>query len=243
MKFSSSSNFKDSMDIYIKRMGRTIFMPLSNAVRKVKTLAQPSSIARRATNDVMQEIKSIKKAPQNIKAYVLIGEHYVAKKLLFLLLLLIIVLPALFLNYAYPIVEQKFLVKTMPIDSDKIPGYSGKVRLIDRKSGVLRFEGVLENGRIVGSGTVYDELGNLAYSGSLQMEAFDGYGELYYPDGALEYMGNFAMNEYEGNGTLFYENGEKKYEGGFTAGLYNGSGVLYYPTGVKLYEGGFTNGV
>ena len=104
MKFSSSSNFKDSMDIYIKRMGRTIFMPLSNAVRKVKTLAQPSSIARRATNDVMQEIKSIKKAPQNIKAYVLIGEHYVAKKLLFLLLLLIIVLPALFLNYAYPIV-------------------------------------------------------------------------------------------------------------------------------------------
>ena len=124
----------------------------------------------------------------------------------------------------------------MPIDSDEIPEYSGNVRLIDRQSGITRFEGTLENGRIMGSGVVYDELGGVVYNGNFQMEAFDGYGELYYSGGAIQYMGNFAMNSYDGTGTLFYKNGEKMYEGEFTSGLYNGNGTLYYANGEKMYE-------
>lgn len=153
-------------------------MPASNLYRKVKTLVQPSSIARRATNDVLQEVKTLKKPPQTLKAYVLIGEHYIAKRLLFILLLFAIVLPALFINYAYPVIEQKFLVNTMPIDSDEIPGYTGKVRLIDRNTGTLLFAGRLDNGRINGKGTLYDTSGNLIYTGNFQMDAFDGFGEI-----------------------------------------------------------------
>lgn len=233
MKLFNSSNFKDSMDIYLRRMGRTLSMPASNLYRKVKTLVQPSSIARRATNDVMQEVKSLKKPPQTLKAYVLIGEHYIAKRLLFILLLLAIVLPALFINYAYPVIEQKFLVNTMPIDSDEIPGYTGKVRLIDRNTGTLLFAGRLDNGRINGEGTLYDTSGNLIYTGNFQMDAFDGFGELYYANGTMQYMGNFSMNAYEGSGSLFYKSGGKKYVGNFAAGVYEGKGTRYYGNGEK----------
>lgn len=243
MKLFNSSNFKDSMDIYLRRMGRTLSMPASNLYRKVKTLVQPSSIARRATNDVMQEVKSLKKPPQTLKAYVLIGEHYIAKRLLFILLLLAIVLPALFINYAYPVIEQKFLVNTMPIDSDEIPGYTGKVRLIDRNTGTLLFAGRLDNGRINGEGTLYDTSGNLIYTGNFQMDAFDGFGELYYANGTMQYMGNFSMNAYEGSGSLFYKSGGKKYVGNFAAGVYEGKGTRYYGNGQKMYEGEFANGV
>ena len=140
MKFGNSSDFKSSMDTYIRRMGRTFMMPVTTLVRKGKNMVQPNSIARRATNDVMQEVKKLKEPPRTIKAYVFFGEHYIAKRLLYLLVLLAIVLPALVINYIYPVIQSRYLVKTMPVDAEGIAAYTGKVRLTDRATGNVLYE-------------------------------------------------------------------------------------------------------
>ena len=243
MKFGNSSDFKSSMDTYIRRMGRTFMMPVTTLVRKGRNLAQPNSIARKATNDVMQEVKKLKEPPKTIQAYVFFGEHYIAKRLLYLLVLLLLVTPALVLNYVFPLIQSKFLVKTMPVDSVGIASYSGKVRLTDRDTKTLLFLGDMEDGRLSGSGQLYDYDGFLLYTGGFQMEMYHGYGELFYPSGRLSYRGNFALNKYEGQGVLYYENGNICYEGGFLAGQYEGVGSLYYADGKKQYEGGFEKGL
>ncbi|MEG0565615.1 MAG: hypothetical protein RR590_05275, partial [Hungatella sp.] len=134
MKFINSSNFTSGINTYIKRLGRTFMMPVTTVMRKGKNMTQPNSIAKKATAEVMEQVKQLKQPPKSIKAYVAFGDHYVAKRLLYLLLVFLLVLPALLINFAFPAIQSRYLVKTMPVDAEGIANYSGKVKLTDRKT-------------------------------------------------------------------------------------------------------------
>ena len=125
MKFSDSSGFKSSMDSYVMRMVRTLTMPISTGVRKMKNMVGANSIARRATNEMMKQMKELKEAPKSLSEYILLGDHYVAKRLLFVLLILAFLLPAIFINYAWPPLQRAMFTRKMPIDCPQITDYTG----------------------------------------------------------------------------------------------------------------------
>ena len=218
-------------------------MPVSAAARAVRIMLSPSSIARKAGRDVTEQVKKLKEPPASLAEYVDGGSHYIAKRLMYLLILAVLLAPALFLNFCFPLLQSRFLTKTMPIDSAAAAEYTGKVRLTDRESGMVLFEGTLDKGRVNGFGRLYGYEGEKRYEGNFLMEVFDGYGETYFPGGSLKYRGNFSMNRQEGEGILYYPQGTVCYEGGFAAGEYEGSGVLYEENGKKQYEGQFVKGL
>lgn len=92
-KFDDPSKLKDSIDVSLKRMGRVLFMPVTSAMRTARMFTQPSSIARKASNDVMGEIKKLKEPPSSLAEYVDGGSHYIARRLLYLLILAALILP------------------------------------------------------------------------------------------------------------------------------------------------------
>ena len=238
-KFDDPSKLKDSIDVSLKRMGRVLFMPVTSAMRTARMFTQPSSIARKASNDVMGEIKKLKEPPSSLAEYVDGGSHYIARRLLYLLILAALILPALFINFAWPVLQSRFFTRTMPVDSAVAASYTGKVSLTDRDSGTVLFEGSLDKGRINGFGRLYGYDGKRRYEGNFLMEVFDGYGELYYDNGLLRYQGNFSMNKEEGQGIQYYEDQTVSYKGGFVSGLYEGTGTKYREDGSLEYEGGY----
>ena len=126
-KFDDPSKLKDSIDVSLKRMGRVLFMPVTSAMRTARMFTQPSSIARKASNDVMGEIKKLKEPPSSLAEYVDGGSHYIARRLLYLLILAALILPALFINFAWPVLQSRFFTRTMPVDSAVAASYTGKV--------------------------------------------------------------------------------------------------------------------
>lgn len=242
MKFGNSSGFKNSIDLYIKRMGRVVAMPVTTLLRRGRMLTQPNSVVLKAGTDIKKKVKELKDPPKSLKEYLVIGNHYVAKKLLYLVALAAIIIPALFLNFLYPVLEEKFLTKTMPVDSVMVTGYTGKVRLTDRNTGKVVLNGKLEDGRINGVGILYDYEENKIYEGGFLTELYSGYGELYWPGGPVKYRGNFLLNQYNGQGILYDEQGKMVYEGSFVNGIYEGNGTLFQPDGTRLYQGSFEQG-
>lgn len=57
-KFQDSSDFKEAMNVSIKRVGKTLFMPVSAVIRSVRIMVQPASVARKASKDVMDQVKN-----------------------------------------------------------------------------------------------------------------------------------------------------------------------------------------
>ena len=235
------------MDSYVKRSGRALLMPFSmlyNRFRVARQMAKnPSSLMNKASTDVVNQVRRLGEAPQSISEYKGLGEVYVAKKLLFVLILAAILLPAVVINFLFPVVQSRFLTKTMPVDSVQAREYTGKVRLTDRNTGTVLFKGRLEEGRINGDGTLWNYDGTKIYAGGFQLEMYSGHGEEYYATGQVKYRGEFDLNRYEGKGILYYEDGTVWYDGTFAGGQYDGQGTLYYPDGGIQYQGMFAAGL
>ena len=171
-KFNDPQGFTNMVYTAVIRVMRTVTMPVQSAIRYVRNAFTGQSVARKAANDVTESVKNLTKPPESIREYVDAGQYYVARVVVYLMLLVLIVTPALILNYVVPPVRARFFTRTMPIDSVDIPSYTGKVRLTDRSSGTVLFEGALQSGRINGFGKLYDYDGNTRYEGTFQMEVY-----------------------------------------------------------------------
>ncbi len=184
-------------------------------------MTNPDAIVTTVINDVKKEAKDLtQKKPTSFKDYFIVGNYYIAKKLVLFSILAVIFLPLLYIRFLHPIVVSRFFTKTMVLNSNEQANYNGKVRLLDREGGNVIFVGRLTDGRINGEGTLYDYNGNLLYQGGFLMELYSGTGLLYYPNGRIAYKGGFSLNQYNGEGILYYETGGIQYDGSFLDGLY-----------------------
>lgn len=186
----------------------------------------------------------LRKKPDSLKEYYLVGKHYIAKKIVYLAAFLLVIGMAFFIIVGLPWMQAKFFTKTFVINSEKMQGYTGRVRLVDnRTDGNLLFAGYMEEGRINGQGTLYDYEGNKIYQGNFLMEMYEGKGETFYSDGQTCYKGEFAANKYEGKGILYYRNGQVQYEGQFIQNLFEGQGTGYFENGSESYMGEYARGM
>ncbi|MBR1628727.1 MAG: hypothetical protein IJ679_05605, partial [Lachnospiraceae bacterium] len=228
---------------FVRRGRRIIIAPIQLAWRRFRQKIRPGALMNKVFTDIKTEYGHLRDKPTSMDQYFRIGRRYVAKKLAYLSVLLGIIFLSLFSMVGWPWIVSKFFTRTFVVNSEKMQGYNGKVRLLDNpKDRQTIFLGRLEGGRISGEGTLYDYDGNKLYQGDFLMEVYDGKGELYYKNGKTCYKGDFVSNQYEGNGTLYYESGQMEYKGSFVGGKYEGIGTLYSPSGTVRYTGSFAQG-
>ena len=166
MKFPSSFNLGTAFNLFVKKTQRIFIAPVQMFYRTIVRLMSPQSIVGRVSEDLRGEVKQITQKPTSLEEYYLIGNKYVAKKLVYVLALLTIVIAILFIKLGIPYIQAKFFTKTMVINSTDVQNYTGKVILINNEEDKLvLFVGRLEDGRINGPGTLYDYEGNLLYQG------------------------------------------------------------------------------
>ncbi len=218
MKFPGSFNLFTAFNLFLKKLQRIFLAPFKLLFQKFLHLVSPQNIVGKVSEDIRGEVKQITKKPASIEEYFLIGDKYVAKKLVFVLVILFIIILALIIKLGIPFIQAKFFTKTLIINSVEVQNYTGKVKLINNRAEKrILYVGRLEEGRINGYGKLYDYQGNLVYRGGFVDAMYSGYGELYYPDGSICYKGSFALNKYEGYGLSYSSgSGNSVYRGTFS---------------------------
>ena len=241
MNFNLFSSFK----LFLKKFERIFFTPLMLFGRNILRKFNPQNIVSKVAGDVKKGTKGIAAKPHSIKQYLIIGDRFVAKKLIIVLVLLLIAAIICIGKFVYPWVVSKFFTRSMWVNCAAAAKYDGKVKLYDTEQlDNLIFEGTLNEGRIEGHGELYNYNKIKIYSGDFMNSEYSGYGKSYFESGVgLEYEGGFISNLYEGEGTLYYENGDVRYTGHFSAGEYNGKGTEYAKGDQGIvYEGDLSNG-
>ena len=243
MRFINDFDWKKTMQYGWRRILRALVRPFAALRLKFRRLSNPNTLVNTVVTDVQAEVKkAVSKKPESLEEYLPVGRYYAAKKLLLAILIAVILLPILYFKFVHPVVTARFLWKTIPVNTAEQYGYTGKVKLTDPETGVILYRGPLADGRITGTGTLYDYAGNILYKGQFENEMYEGRGTLFYGNGNVKYTGEFSQNQYQGKGSLYFEDETLEYEGGFAAGKYSGSGSLYDKDGTLIYEGSFEAG-
>ena len=231
--------------LFLRKVERIFITPISLFIRMILRKLNPQNIVSKVATDIKKEAKGITGKPTDLSQYFVVGEKFIAKKLVYAVIILLILLAILFVKFGMPLIVSWWFTKDMWINSEEVSGYTGKVRLYDTsKLDVLIFEGRLENGIVMGDGTLYNYDGELVYTGNFENGEYSGYGKLYYPNGNVEYAGSFSANIFEGDGTRYFNSGATMYTGQFQSGMFNGAGKLYdEESGGMLYDGTFEKGV
>ncbi len=245
MNFFSNFDLGRAFALLIKKIRRIFVAPLLMLYRKILRFISPTNIVGRVSSDIKGEVKEITQKPKSLKEYFRFGDHYIAKKLVFVLTLLLMLFMVFMARIGIPFIQARFFVKSMVINTEEMLGYTGRVELLSGyENPVVLFEGRLEGGQIQGRGEPVRLPGAPGLPGG-------------FPDGECTQAagncmgrrevsftgGDFLMNQYEGNGILYQEGRNQiLYEGGFAKGLYHGVGRLYYDSGTLQYEGSFAKG-
>lgn len=168
MKFSGQFNPFQAFRLFSHRIVRIACAPFQMFYRRAVRLLSPNNLMLKMSEDIRGGLKRVGEKPTSLNEYVLVGERYVAKKLLLLAALLFIIAVSLTIRFGYPWIQARFLTRTMVINTEDMGGYTGKVRLVSgREPGTVLFEGRLEDGRINGPGTLYGYDGVRLYRGRL----------------------------------------------------------------------------
>ena len=201
--------------------------------------AKQAKLNKQVRGVTQQVIKYIGGKPESLKDYFKFGEWYISKILLLRIFVGIVVLVFLIGYVGIPFLSGKVWASKVVVNSPKYHTASGKVEVF-RSDNVLLYKGTMEDGRITGTGEVYN--GNwLVYTGEFVNEKYHGVGKLYEKD-VLVYEGEFVDNLYQGEGVLYYPNGTIQFVGTFDKGLYHGEGTLHNENGTLKYVGKWTEG-
>ncbi|MBE6613403.1 MAG: hypothetical protein E7632_13040, partial [Ruminococcaceae bacterium] len=74
-------NLWSAFMLFLKKCQRIFVAPVSMFFRKITRKLNPQNIASKVASDVKQGVKGLTAKPTSIKEYFLIGDKYVAKKL------------------------------------------------------------------------------------------------------------------------------------------------------------------
>ena len=206
MRFINDFDWKKTMQYGWRRILRALVRPFAALRLKFRRLSNPNTLVNTVVTDVQAEVKkAVSKKPESLEEYLPVGRYYAAKKLLLAILIAVILLPILYFKFVHPVVTARFLWKTIPVNTAEQYGYTGKVKLTDPETGVILYRGPLADGRITGTGTLYDYAGNILYKGQFENEMYEGRGTLFYGNGNVKYTGEFSQNQYQGKGSLYFE--------------------------------------
>ena len=214
--------------LFLRKVERIFVTPVYLFIRMILRKLNPQNIVSKVATDIKNEAKGITSKPTDVSQYFVVGDKFVAKKLVYAIVLILILLAILFIRFGMPLIISWWFTKDMWVNSEDAVGYTGKVCLYDTVNlDHVLFQGRLENGSVEGEGTLYNYDGELVYTGNFKNGEYSGFGKLYYPDGSVEYTGGFSANLYDGEGTKYYRSGRPMYSGQFVSGIYNGTGKLY----------------
>lgn len=212
---------------------------------------------------IKQVIKYVGGKPESLKDYFKLGEWYISKILLLRLFVVVVALVLLVVYVGIPVLSGKLWATKMVINTPEYHTASGKVEVF-RSDNVLLYKGTMTDGRITGTGELYNgnllvyygefvnekyygvgklyQKNKLLYEGDFVDNLYHGTGVLYYPDGTIQLEGTFKNGLCHGSGTQYDEIGNIRYQGAFLDGIYEGKGILYREDGSIEYEGNFVNG-
>ena len=181
--------------------------------------------------------------PRNKDDYFTVGRWMISKRLIYALVIIVGVISIWYISTETRLFRRfsEDGVRTYKYDSLRLRTAKGHVK-ITGKSGYLAYDGTVENGYVVGQGTLYNKAGNVVYTGSFDRNMYEGTGTANYDSGNIKYYGTFHENLYEGDGTLYREDGTRIYSGAFNKGLRNGEGVLYDSGENEIFAGMFASG-
>ena len=181
--------------------------------------------------------------PRNKDDYFTVGRWMISKRLIYALVIIVGVISIWYISTETRLFRRfsEDGVRTYKYDSLRLRTAKGHVK-ITGKSGYLAYDGTVENGYVVGQGTLYNKAGNVVYTGSFDRNMYEGTGTANYDSGNIKYYGTFHENLYEGDGTLYREDGTRIYSGAFNKGLRDGEGVLYDSGENEIFAGMFASG-
>lgn len=255
------------LDTILKTTVGALLKPISIVQRNLKkNMLFKSKVMTEIKTSIKESFAVIKRAPAKKSDYVLIGNQYFAKRLVMVFFLFVIFMLLIGNTLLMPFLRGRLYTPDMLLSDSNLPGYSGKVHIINREKitiydgtvvmgkcegigkqfndkGILVYEGEFAEDAYSGTGVLYHSNGKKAYEGEFSGNLFNGIGKTYSEGGNLAYEGEFANGYYSGKGVIYFENGTVKYRGDFLNGNYQGEGILFDEAGVKRYSGSFVNGL
>ncbi|MBQ2706929.1 MAG: hypothetical protein IJF67_01590, partial [Clostridia bacterium] len=121
-------NLWSAFMLFLKKCQRIFVAPVSMFFRKITRKLNPQNIASKVASDVKQSVKGLTAKPTSIKEYFLIGDKYVAKKLVWAIAIAVLLIAALAIRIGWPWFSQKFLTRSMWVHSEDVAGYTGMVK-------------------------------------------------------------------------------------------------------------------
>lgn len=232
------------MQAFMTYVFRLITAPFFKLLRALKNLGNLNVILRKVTKPIIAAVQNtFKIRPKKWEDYFVIGNWFVAKKVILLFILLICAVPVIYLSKFAPDIPSVEALNQEGIifqyDDIKLKDYSGRA-VIKAESGQIVYQGDIVKGICTGKGKVYDLRGKLVYEGELKENAYCGMGKLYSKDGQLIYEGSFSNNMYNGIGILYDYKGQRRYEGSFADSLKEGKGKVFNAKNEIIYEGDFS---
>ena len=121
----------------------------------------------------------------------------------------------------------------------------GFIRIFDKKTNKLVYEGGIKRGKYEGEGTLYTHTGQVTEKGIFKDgKLLKGHKRVFFNDGInIEIEGGVENGEFEGKVTEYYFNGNVLYEGNYSAGKKNGEGIVYHRNGKLKQKGTFKDDV
>ncbi|MBQ3842583.1 MAG: hypothetical protein II820_07815, partial [Ruminiclostridium sp.] len=88
--------------LFLRKAERIFITPLVLLWRTILRKLNPQNIVSKVATDIKKEAKGITSKPDNVSQYFVIGDRFVAKKLVYAIFLIIIVLAILFVKFGLP---------------------------------------------------------------------------------------------------------------------------------------------
>lgn len=213
---------------------------VSPLLTKLKMWLTPSYIKNRLLIRLRKFFVSLTDVkPKDSKDYYGVGGWLISKKLAFTLTMIVIICCVCYILATKPVLgRRESPYRTYKYNSFALKFASDKVCILG-KSGYKAYVGDVDKGVVTGSGTLYNQEGNVVYEGEFDANAYNGAGKQYYDNTALMYSGEFKDNLFHGTGELYRQDGMKKYEGEFSGGFMEGSGMLFDSGENLVYTGTF----
>ena len=232
----------NSFGIFFRTIRAFFTRKLVGAWSYLRRITNFSRQATRVATTSFQGAATVIKKPTKREDYIETQYLFISKS--FLLMLAVGAIAAVLLAYfvVWPFLLSRFLVARFYQEDRKLSDWSGRVIVYqDEERRIPLYQGTLQEGRLEGLATEYDEDGLLIYEGDFSDGVRSGEGSLY-EAGILVYTGQFSGGVPNGTGTA-YADGVKCYQGDFVDGLYEGEGVTYHPNGNRAYVGSFAAGL
>ena len=133
-------DFFGAFKLFLRKAERIFLTPIMLFGRMVLRKLNPQNIVSKVATDIRKEAKGITSKPNAVSQYFIIGDRFVAKKLVYAIVIILIILTIVFIRFGIPLLVQWFFTKDMWVNSEDVNGYTGKVCLYFFQQGTVFYK-------------------------------------------------------------------------------------------------------